>query len=320
MQKTRRRLESICGGLLALVIYQFCVVAVLAGGSAQGADGRYVALGMTDVSDAWKSQHSSDENFLYVLDSTTGRIEVCSDVEAVCRSLAGSQRDSKAITIGRFAGVKISRVTKAWKATSPSDDHLIYTLDTTTAQIQVCGDTEGGCSVVSNGSAPPAARWPKVVMLYRRADSAGVAGRIYDRLVAHYGEAAVFMDVYSIPFSANWREQVNNMSLNGGVLVALIGPRWLGPLPDGKFRISEAGDPVRMELETALGAGIPVFPVLVEGGTMPRSIELPDSLKMFSDVNAATVDNGRDFDHHMSRLIASIDTRLADRVTSANKP
>jgi hypothetical protein len=110
------------------------------------------------------------------------------------------------------------------------------------------------------------------------------------------------------------------MSLNGGVLVALVGPRWLGPLPGGQFRIDEEHDPVRMELETALRANIPVFPVLVEGATMPRSAELPDSLKAFSDVNAATVDTGRDFDHHISRLIASIDKRLADRVTAAGKP
>ena len=189
-----------------------------------------------------------------------------------------------------------------------------------TAQVQVCGDTDGGCAILSNNSVRPAPRWPKVVMLYRRADSASVAGRIYDRLVAHYGEDAVFMDVYSIPFAANWREQVNDMSLHGGVLVALVGPRWLGPLPGGQFRIDEANDPVRMELETALRANIPVFPVLVEGATMPRAAELPDTLKVFSDVNAATVDNGRDFDQHVSRLIASIDKRLADRLSAAGTP
>jgi hypothetical protein len=74
-----------------------------------------------------------------------------------------------------------------------------------------------------------------------------------------------------------------------------------------------------MELETALRANIPVFPVLVEGGTMPQSAELPDSLRTFANVNAAIVDNGRDFDHHISRLIAAIDRRLADRksLTSA---
>jgi hypothetical protein len=305
------KLKTLRGGLLALALCQSCAGTAVAGDRL--IDAPYVALGITGVSEAWKSQHARDENFLYVLDSRSGLIEVCSDVETVCRFLAGSQRDPLGAAVGRFAGVKISRATKAWKAVKPSDDHLIYTLDTSTAQIQICGDTDGGCAIILNGALRPIPLRPKVVMLYRRADSSGVAGRIYDRLVAHYGADAVFMDVYNVPFSANWREQVNNMSLNGGVLVALIGPRWLGPLPDGKLRIDDVYDPVRMELETALRAGIPVFPVLVEGSVMPRSAELPDSLKGFADLNAALVDNGRDFDHHVGRLISAIDRRLANR-------
>jgi hypothetical protein len=314
----RRRTAS--ASLLALVIFQIFWVVASAYVAAQAADGRYVALGMTEASDAWKRQHPKDENFVYVLDTATGRIEICSDVDSVCRSLAASERESQGIVIGRFAGVKVTGATKAWKATKPADDHLIYTLDTKTAKIQVCGDTEGSCAMLSNGAAAPESRWPKVVMLYRRADSAAIAGRIYDRLISHYGEQAVFMDIYNIPFAANWRERVNEMSLNGGVLVVLVGPRWLGPLPDGQFRINDEHDPVRMELETALRANISVFPVLVEGATMPKSAELPDSIRIFSDVNAATVDTGRDFNHHVSRLIESIDKRLADRMTAAGSP
>ena len=109
------------------------------------------------------------------------------------------------------------------------------------------------------------------------------------------------------------------MSLHGGVLVALIGPRWLGKRPDGHVRIHDIDDPVRIELETALGANIPVFPVLVEGADMPRATELPESLKKFSSINAATIDTGRDFDHHMARLIASIDERLAARGSAASE-
>ena len=40
----------------------------------------------------------------------------------------------------------------------------------------------------------------KIFLSYRRQDSAGVAGRIYDRLRAHFGDDALFMDVDSIPF------------------------------------------------------------------------------------------------------------------------
>jgi len=60
--------------------------------------------------------------------------------------------------------------------------------------------------------------------------------------------------------------------------------------------------------------------VLVDGAAMPGSAQLPDSLKEFSDVNAATVDTGRDFVPHVSRLIESIDKRLADRMTATGSP
>jgi hypothetical protein len=97
----------------------------------------------------------------------------------------------------------------------------------------------------------------------------------------------------------------------------VIGSNWLGKLPDGHVRINDADDPVRTELELALVAHIPIFPVLVEGAGMPSAAELPDSLKEFSNINAATVATGRDFDLHMAQLIDALDRRLAKRASSA---
>jgi hypothetical protein len=47
---------------------------------------------------------------------------------------------------------------------------------------------------------------PKNSLSYRRDDSILFAGRICDRLVAHFGRESVFMDVDSIPFGVNFRE------------------------------------------------------------------------------------------------------------------
>ena len=38
----------------------------------------------------------------------------------------------------------------------------------------------------------------RIFISYRRDDSAGYAGRIFDRLSAHFGEEAIFMDVATI--------------------------------------------------------------------------------------------------------------------------
>jgi len=278
--------------------------------------GRFVLLGTTEACCNWKVGHPSDQRLLYRLDSATGAIEACGDVEDFCRTIPGSERDEKGIVVGRFAALQIVSATPAWKAKHPEDDHLIYSLDTSSGEILLCGNIKGGCVVVAGGTPATADPPPPVVMLYRRADSAAITGRVYDRLVAHYGADAVFMDVYSIPLAVDWRQRVKRMSLEGGAVVVVIGPQWLGQLPDGRVRINDVDDPVRTELELALVAHLPIFPVLVEGATMPSAAELPETLKEFSNINAATVSTGRDFDQHVAQLIDALDRRLAKHGSS----
>ena len=45
----------------------------------------------------------------------------------------------------------------------------------------------------------------KIVISYRRADAAGTAGRMFDRLESHFGSGHVFMDIDSIPAGINFR-------------------------------------------------------------------------------------------------------------------
>jgi Polyglycine hydrolase-like, structural repeat/TIR domain len=151
---------------------------------------------------------------------------------------------------------------------------------------------------------------PKITISYRRADSDAIAGRIRDRLARHYGDRAVFMDIDSIPFGIDFREHIQSELANNDVLVAVIGPNWLGAGEGGRLRIAEETDPVRIEVETALARKIPVIPVLVQGAAMPRPDELPDTMKSFAFHNAAQVDTGRDFHPHVDRLIRSMDRIL----------
>lgn len=46
---------------------------------------------------------------------------------------------------------------------------------------------------------------PKILISYRRADTDAVAGRIHDRLSRQYGQRAVYMDIDSVPFGADFR-------------------------------------------------------------------------------------------------------------------
>ncbi len=147
----------------------------------------------------------------------------------------------------------------------------------------------------------------KIVISYRRTDTAAIAGRIRDRLVSRYGDTSVFMDIENIPFGSDFRTHIREALLQSDVLIAVVGPDWLGRGNGGPSRISNETDPVRIEIETALQGRIPLIPVLVNNAGMPEAADLPDSLKDFAFLNAADVDTGRDFHQHMERLIQALD-------------
>ena len=133
-----------------------------------------------------------------------------------------------------------------------------------------------------------------LIISYRRSDSDVIAGRIRDRLVNHFGDDSIFMDIDSIPFGLDFREHIKKALLQIDILLAIIGPNWLGG-HDKSARIFDETDPVRIEVETALQRNIPVILILVGGAVMPKPSELPDSLKDLAFRNAAFVDGGRDF-------------------------
>jgi hypothetical protein len=79
---------------------------------------------------------------------------------------------------------------------------------------------------------------------------------------------------------------------------------------DGRTRIAEPTDFVRIEVEAALRKDIPVVPVLVAKAVMPNPNELPEALQAFAYRNAVKIDAFEDFDHHLRRLIQSLDRLL----------
>ena len=155
----------------------------------------------------------------------------------------------------------------------------------------------------------------KIIVSYRRSDSAAIAGRIFDRLTSHFGEELVFMDIDKIPFGTDFRKHIQGVLEGGGILLAVVGPNWLGKTTDGN-RMKDEADPVRVEVEAALRQGMTVLPVLVDGAAMPGAADLPESMREFAFINAAPVDIGRDFRQHMDRVIRAIDEILTPRAAA----
>jgi hypothetical protein len=158
---------------------------------------------------------------------------------------------------------------------------------------------------------------PRITISYRRADSDAMTGRIHDRLASRYGAQSIFMDIDSIPLGVDFREHVKQELSKSDVLLAVVGKKWRGLGKGGHARLDEEDDPVRVELEIALTCGIRIVPVLVNGATMPKPGDLPESLRKFSFNNSAIIAAGQDFQQHMDRLMQSLDQMLGVHSASA---
>jgi len=158
---------------------------------------------------------------------------------------------------------------------------------------------------------------PKIFVSYRRKGSEAVTGRIVDRLISHYGEESIFIDIDDIPIGADFRQHINEVLQQCDIMIAVIGPRWAGSAKKGGVNIQHENDWVRLEIETALKREVLIIPTLVEGAMMPKALDLPASLKDFAYRNAATVGGGKDFNTHVQQLIRSIDLSVAARKSPA---
>ena len=119
----------------------------------------------------------------------------------------------------------------------------------------------------------------RIFISYRREDSAGYAGRIYDRLVTEFGFEQVFFDIDTIPPGDDFVEVLSEKVESCDVLLAVIGRSWLSVAdPAGRARIQNPEDFVAIEIGAALKRKVRVIPVLVGGGRMPISSELPEGL------------------------------------------
>jgi hypothetical protein len=135
---------------------------------------------------------------------------------------------------------------------------------------------------------------------YRRDDSQAITGRIDDHLRLAFGDRDVYRDIDSIPAGVDFVEHLRGALQQCDLCIAVLGPRWASP------RLAQANDFVRLELETMLSRGIPVIPVLVEGGQVPQPEQLPGTLHPLLRRQAVRIDSGADFRMHMQRLVQAI--------------
>jgi CHASE2 domain-containing sensor protein len=148
-----------------------------------------------------------------------------------------------------------------------------------------------------------------IFISYRRSESSGYSGRIYDRLRAALPGSDVFIDVERIDPGTDWRERLAERVRSAEVVLVLIGDEWHS-LTDasGERRLDDPNDVTRWELESALAQGKRIVPVLLDDAAPLRPQELPATLQSLAGLQAARIRHDA-FDAGLEDLIARLTGR-----------
>src|SRR5690349_3104921 len=127
----------------------------------------------------------------------------------------------------------------------------------------------------------------RVFLSYRREDVPDATDRLATALAQRLGENQVFLDVDSIEIGAEFATVVGDWIERCDVVLAVIGRSWVSATDDeGRRRLDNPGDYVRLEIEAGLERDVRVVPVLIHGARMPKRSEVPESLSPLLDRNA----------------------------------
>lgn len=137
---------------------------------------------------------------------------------------------------------------------------------------------------------------------YRREDTGDVIMQVVGRLKQYFGENGVYLDVQDEPLGSAFENRILKSIASTRVVLVFIGAHWA-------YRLHEASDLVRREVEMALTFDIPVVPVLIGVPDFGR-VDLPRHLVELKGRNWMKLDPAMDFETSLSRLIRHIESVL----------
>src|SRR5689334_19891143 len=105
----------------------------------------------------------------------------------------------------------------------------------------------------------------RIFISYRRDDSSGHAGRLYDALRNRLGDDRVFRDIDTIRPGDDFTKVIQDSIASCQALIAIIGKHWLDTSAGAGRRLDDPKDFVRREIAAGLTQNVRVIPVLVQG-------------------------------------------------------
>jgi hypothetical protein len=158
----------------------------------------------------------------------------------------------------------------------------------------------------------------RVFISYRRADTAHFVGRLQEVLGERYGRDSVFMDVEAIRPGEDYVVAIDTAVSSSRVLLVVIGNGWVTAERDGRRRLDNPQDRLRLEVEAGLRHTTHVIPVLVDDAAMPRSRDLPESLVPLSRHHAIRLRHDS-FRTDLTHLFEILDQYLGESSQAATR-
>src|SRR3954452_17515301 len=124
-------------------------------------------------------------------------------------------------------------------------------------------------------------------------------------LADYFGEPRVFLDIDWIRPGVDFMKVIAEAISRSGVMLVIIGPHWVLSDRNGRRRLEEPNDPVRVELEAAFQQDVRVVPLLLDGAPMPRAEDLPVGVTRLTHLNALRV-GYESFRADVRRLVETI--------------
>lgn len=155
----------------------------------------------------------------------------------------------------------------------------------------------------------------KIFISYRLEDSQEEITRVSSHLNKHSQQNSngqLLTRAADLPEGTDFHQRLSGTIKNSEVVLVIIGKNWLAAKNgDGIARLQDPLDAVRTEIESAFVFGVPVIPVLIEGGMLPLASQLPHSLHNLTTTMPSSVRPDTDFEGDIEHLVGRINNHLS---------
>jgi formylglycine-generating enzyme required for sulfatase activity len=159
-----------------------------------------------------------------------------------------------------------------------------------------------------------------VFISYRREITAGEARALFNELLQKLGKNSVFMDVDSIALGRDFRGALQKTLESCDLMLVLIGRDWAEVKDEeGRPRLQNPGDFVRLEIEAALKRDIVVTPILVQGAHMPAPEQLPAEIRDLVYRNGFELSHNR-WESDFAEMIRRLNLDIAKESRRVEQP